>query len=321
MEIPRNPELPCFVYGMLKPGQLAFHHVREFVKDVNDNQNMRGYMRVRDGLPLLVLGEPAKKPEVPSEKRVLSKVQGAVLFFKKGKKRDAYRAIGNIIPDKHYRWDFTKLGSTYCNVLLGKSPERNSVEFEGQGYDARHDLLFTGALETVEETLAENQDFEWDLKPLFRLEMAYLLLWASIERFCALRYRIDGKLASQLTELAEERAFVKALRDLVPANAGARDGVDPESPLNTLHYYHNLRYTIAFPGKSVIRDYARLSSSLRELLAMFRFVLETAFEESRWDTETESETLTEVGDADVIEDEPAAAADDETRSEAEPVEA
>ena len=40
------------------------------------------------------------------------------------------------------------------------------------------DPLFTSALDVVKETLHSQTQFDWDLKPLFRLQMAYLLLWS-----------------------------------------------------------------------------------------------------------------------------------------------
>ena len=47
--------------------------------------------------------------------------------------------------------------------------------------DGRNEPLFGPALDVVRETLDLNRKFEWDLKPMFRLQMAYTLLWMQLK--------------------------------------------------------------------------------------------------------------------------------------------
>ena len=54
---PENPDLPFFTYGLFRPGQLAFFQIREFVEEVDEPVEIRGHVLVRDGLPILVLGQ------------------------------------------------------------------------------------------------------------------------------------------------------------------------------------------------------------------------------------------------------------------------
>jgi hypothetical protein len=155
--------LPFFAYGIFQPGQLGYHRLRELVQEARRACRIRGSLRIRDGLPLI-------DPDGSGE------VAGTILVFKPEGTAEAYKRIGDIEPDKHYRWDQRDAQGIQVNVLVGRSPKKGSVEAD-QEWDGRSDPLFTSALEVIEESLISNSHFEWDLKPLFRLQMAYLLLW------------------------------------------------------------------------------------------------------------------------------------------------
>lgn len=101
------------------------------------------------------------------------------------------------------------MAGTPANVLVGRYPKKDSCACEDAEWYGWNDPLFTAALDVVEETL-ESQNFEWNLKPLFRLQMAYLLLWSSIERYVSLRYHLGDRVTEKVGHLANEAAFVKA---------------------------------------------------------------------------------------------------------------
>jgi hypothetical protein len=143
---------------------------------------------------------------------------------------------------------------------------------------------FTEALDVVEETL-RSQTFDWrNLKPLFRLQMAYLLLWSSIERYVSLRYHLGDKVTQKVNQLAREAAFVTGLRAHVHEERtvnradrpGEKEVLDPESPKKAVGYYYQVRSNITHRGKGIVRDYDLLHESLAELLTIFREVLREA---------------------------------------------
>lgn len=135
----------------------------------------------------------------------------------------------------------------------------------------------------MEETL-ESQDFDWNLKPLFRLQMAYLLLWSSIERYVSLRYHLGDKVTEKVGQLAHEPAFgeclpryVKGRREVYRTDQPTkREVLDPKSPEKAVRYYYQVRSNVTHRGKGVARDYELLRYSLAELLAIFRGVLKAA---------------------------------------------
>lgn len=153
------------------------------------------------------------------------------------------------------------------------------------------DPLLTVALDVAQETLASSKQFEWDLKPLFRLQMAYLLLWSSIERYVSLRYHLGDKVAEKVGQLANEPTFAAALKRYVTQGREVyradrpqkKEILDPASPHKSLDYYYQVRCNITHRGKGVVGDYQILQSSLQELLAIFRDMLNAARDDASRD--------------------------------------
>lgn len=175
------------------------------------------------------------------------------------------------------------------NVLFGKSPRKRSIPCEHDEWDGWDDPLFKSALEVIEETLQSEKEFAWDLKPLFRLQMAYLLLWSAIERYASLRYHFGNKVEKKVKHLAHEPAFragleqfVSERREVYRADSPTeREVLNPQSPEEALRYYYQIRCNIIHRGKGVIRDHERVLKSLDELLSIFRGVLKTARADAR----------------------------------------
>jgi hypothetical protein len=180
-----NPDLPFFSYGIFKPGELAYRRLQPFVDGSPLRALVRGSLWLRDGLPLLASDGPGT-------------VAGYLLTFKPGREIEAYQLIDATEPPQHYRWARLTLAEPLqqANGLLGRSPARASVPVEALEWSGRRDPVFTYAIQTVRQTTEELAAEPFISAPpdavdwprLFRLQMAYLLLWAAIERFAALAY-------------------------------------------------------------------------------------------------------------------------------------
>lgn len=199
MDRPSDVTLPFFAYGIFRPGQLGFLQLKDLVDTMIQASRIRGTLLLRDGLPIV-------------DPRGTGSVKGVLLHFHCESAAEAYRRIAAIEPGKHYRWVETQAQGAPANVLVGREPGKGSVPYEGKEWDVWNDPLFTSALEVVEETLSSNQEFEWNLKPLFRLQMAYLLLWSAIERYVSLRYHLGNKVTEKVKHLASEEAFRESLK-------------------------------------------------------------------------------------------------------------
>jgi hypothetical protein len=229
----------------------------------------------RDGLPVLMEGAKS--------------VEGAVIHFRCGNEENAYRIITGIEPDKLYRWDVVdaQYGSECqtVNVLAGVKVNRGTHPLETKTWDGREEPLFSAALEVITEVLETNREFEWNLKPLFQLQMAYMLLWSAIERFSSFKYHLGDSVVNKVNRIADEPEFANALRELVTErrhvyrsdNPEKKETLDPAVPKKSLAYYYQVRSNITHRGKAAYGDHDTLVKSLEELLKIFQRILKAEF--------------------------------------------
>lgn len=274
MNLPDNLLLPFFAYGIFKPGQLCFPRIKEFVSEYKDGY-VKGYLKERDGIPLFI-------------KDGSSKIKGYIIHFHGGKEDEAYNRIIEIEPDEVYKWDEIQVDEKiHANVLRGKKDNRGASNLEDcKEWDGRSDPLFTSALKEVEDILKNNPDFSWDYRSLFKLQMAYMLLWTAMERYAGLRYHLGEKVNKKVEQIANEPSFADALkkyvkqeREIYSAVDLKRHRLDPEDPQKSIKYYYQVRSNVVHRGKSVVKDFDTIKSSLAELSAIFKDVLQDTFKE------------------------------------------
>lgn len=276
MKKPADTSLPFFAYGIFKPGQLGFLGLRDAVATVESPCTVLGVLRERDGLPIL----DAQGQEC---------VGGCLLTFAPLRSDVAYESISGLEPDSQYRWAVVPVRcpnrTANGNILLGRNPAKGSMVLEDGEWDGRHDPLLTTALDVVRQTLAENEAFDWDLKPMFRLQMAYLLLWSAIERYASLRYGLGTDVNRKLKPIATDAPFREALRRHVVERDEVsradkpqqRARLDRDDPSGALEYFYRVRSNIAHRGKAVTRDHERVRRALAVLLPIFEDTLRAAF--------------------------------------------
>lgn len=255
---------------MFRPGQLAFFQLKAFVSRVVRSCEVKGTLRLRDGLPLI---DPTGN----------GAVEGVLLYFDEHRAEEAYKRVADLEPESHYRWERAKVDHIDANALFGVKPRKGSIECEGD-WNSWNDPLFTSALEVVKETLIANQNFEWNLKPLFRLQMAYLLLWSAVERYVSLRYHLGKNATFKVNCLASESAFAEALQEIVKESREVYRADEPDekikleasNPKKSLKYYYQIRSNITHRGKAVVRDHERVLEAGAQLHEIFTRVLDAA---------------------------------------------
>jgi hypothetical protein len=281
MELPRATDLPFFAYGLFRRGQLGFLRLRDFVERT-DEAFIKGVVLERDGLPLLDPGSQLN-------------TAGSLFWFKSGVAEDAYRSIAELEPGAQYSWAVREVRAqrqtVRANVLAGKRLRDGCVQLDAP-WDGRTDPLFTVGLEVVHEIVEHNTEFAWSLHPLFRLQMAYLLLWAAIERYASLRHRLGGGTGARLAKVAEEQSFAAALKHVVPAEGGRREvfaandpkdsyRLDPDDPAESMNFYYQIRNNATHRGKAAHADFDLLRDSLGQLLTIFEMLLSAAFDDAK----------------------------------------
>ena len=272
MKRPDNISLPFFAYGIFKPGQLCYSRIGDLVEN-KTKCSVNGYLKERDGIPLLILGDN------------YSNIKGYLIHFILGKEPEAYDRIISIEPDEVYRWDIVKVDNKYVNVLVGKKEKTGSSDLEHiDEWDGSTDPFFKQGIEIVEEILEANQNFDWDFKALLRLQMAYMLLWSSIERYAGLKYHLGKDVINKVFKIAEEDCFVNSLRKNVRENRSVHSTtkldkyiLDPSNPKKSIKYYYQVRSNVVHRGKAVVRDFDTIKNSLVELLAIFKELLKESF--------------------------------------------
>src|ERR1035438_431454 len=78
--------LPFFAYGVFKPGQLAFHRLRNLVQSIDEKREIKGCLRIRDGMPILDENGPGN-------------ASGSVITFLPDRAQDAYQRIADLEPE------------------------------------------------------------------------------------------------------------------------------------------------------------------------------------------------------------------------------
>ena len=274
MEPPRDTQLPFFSYGIFKPGELGHHQLREFIED-RKSCSISGRLNIRDGLPLM-------------DSDGGRTVTGWLLFFNPGKSVEAYNKICKMEPGKQYYWKEREINGYRVNILEGKSLNKGSEEFIDRGYwTGSKDPLFTTALKLIGDILNDNRDFKEDLIPTFQLEMAYLLLWTSIERFVSFRYNIEATPDEKVSLLALDSNFKELLASTSIEDRTLFSAKDPEdkitlnrnNPKKAAKYYYQVRCNVAHRGKAIATDHHKLVMSLEELLAIYSEIIKRSFSE------------------------------------------
>jgi len=274
MKLPHNIELPLFTYGLFKPGQLCFPRIKDLVDNTYDAV-VDGILKERDGIPLLV-------------KNSYSRIKGVLVQFKDGYELEAYKRVIEIEPDQVYRWEEVVVsGNVNANALLGKRIKRGCSDLEYvEEWNGREDPYFKDALDEVETILKDNSQSKWDHKTLFRLQMAYFLLWTGLERYASLKYHLGKKVTTdKVYKIAEEETFaesikkhVKSKREVYSSTDLKKYTLDPDNPDKSIRYYYQVRSNSVHRGKAVTRDFDIIRTSLEELLAIFKDLLNELWE-------------------------------------------
>jgi len=262
-----NVQLPFFSYGFFRPGEISFLGIKDFVSTAKPI-TIEGDLVLRDGVTLF---KDSKH----------QKVDGYLIEFKSECASEAYSFINSLEPKKLFKWRQNTFESILFNILYGVKPDRGSDDIrEADWQTIWKDPFFTSAMEVLSEI--PNEDFEWNLKPLFKLQMKYMLLWTILERFSFLRYSIGGGPTARNKLLSENKYFQEALKEYVKSERIVFSSEDPDNkttlcadnPKKSIEYYYQVRSNITHRGKAVTRDYDTVKNSFNELFDITKYILD-----------------------------------------------
>ena len=229
---------------------------------------------MRDGVPLIT----------PPKGKSHNNTAGYLIYFNDEEcANKAYDIISKTHYEKLYKWEQIKVGENKSNALMGINPEMGSYTNGSVGnYNGQEDPYFKEAIEVVENEL-NDEDKRWDnINDFFKLQMSYLLLWTVIERYCSLKY---NKTTSKINQLSKEDTFKKSLKKHITSKRtvySAEDlrnyTLDCEEPYDSIHYYYTIRCNVAHRGKALHNDDKIIRQSLKELLEIFKDILNETFD-------------------------------------------
>lgn len=274
LQPPKDKTLPFFAYGIFKPGQLAYPRIKNLVKTYCEHE-IDYEMSMRDGVPLI------------TQQRKYSRTVGYLIYFTEEHAEDAYEIISETHYEKLYRWEEIIVDDNPANVLMGVNPKMGSSGIEGStgNYDGQNDPYFKEAIEVVENEL-NDEDKHWsNINDFLRLQMSYLLLWTAIERYISLKYNCP-EIWQKWKILSKEKVFKMSLKRHVESTRtvySAKDlrefTLDPKNPYYSVNYYYTIRCNVAHRGKALHSDDYIIRQSLKELLAIFKDIINATFDE------------------------------------------
>ena len=280
---PLNINLPYFAYGLFKPDQLAYNKIKNLTKKHHSGK-IYAEIYLKDGIVLL-------KP-----KTCKSLINGELYYFKEDMKNLAYDNIRAFEPKKFYKWLEIKViingNLVKANTLIGKD-FKNSKLLKNPNFQSE-DPFFKEALYEIESIIKEdniNQEkLEWinttNFQHIFRLQMAYSLLWTCIKRFAFIKYPLTDDLSNQYKLIAKEPVFkenllktVKTERKIYSSDYLNENILNKNSPEESLNYYYTLR-NYGVHRETISEDYIIIKTGLQELLKIFKEIVENSKKEN-----------------------------------------
>jgi hypothetical protein len=262
-----NSNLPFFSYGFFRPGEISYLGIKDFVLSAKVF-SIEGDLVLRDGITLF-------------KDSITQNVDGYLISFLPEFASDAYSFINSLEPAKLFKWKEKEFNGNLFNILYGIKPDKGSDDIrETDWQTVWGDPFFTSALDVLSEM--PNERFDWNLKPLFKLQMKYMLLWTILERFTFLRYSLGGGPSARNKLLADNIYFKEALYEFVNEERIAYSSENPDNkttlnnsnPKKSLEYYYQVRCNITHRGKAVTRDHHTVEKSFDELFKITRYILE-----------------------------------------------
>jgi hypothetical protein len=261
-----NVQLPFFSYGFFRPGEISFLGIKDYVSAAKPI-TIEGDLVLRDGITLF-------------KDSNFQKVDGYLIEFKSECASEAYSFINSLEPKKLFKWRQYTFESNLFNILYGIKPDRGSDDIrEANWQTIWKDPFFTSAMDVLTEI--PNEDFDWNLKALFKLQMKYMLLWTILERFSFLRYSFGGGPIVRNKLLSENKYFQEALKECVKSERIVYSSEDPDNKTTlcrdnskkSIEYYYQVRSNITHRGKAVTRDYDTVKNSFNELFDITKYIL------------------------------------------------
>ena len=157
IEPPEDVELPFFAYGFYKPHQLAFPSIKEFVKGEPVKSKVKASLKQVNGVPVLV--------ETDSKHGY---VEGYLIYFKEGYKKQAYEKVGYSRNRGIYEWKEMNIDGKKANVLISSKPKtfKNRGNWNYEFNERKY----------IKELNIYLESYDWRKDPIFEKPIDYIFM-------------------------------------------------------------------------------------------------------------------------------------------------
>ena len=283
-----NINLPYFAYDAFKPGELAFPVISYFVDRIVpvELDNSCYELKHRNGMPMIV------------KEKSTSPINGYLLYFNDkvykqgGIEKDAYDFVRLTKSGSLFKWVVEDIGGEPFNMALGKKKEFGvPYEIYKGNYSGRNDPTFLRTLDYIDENIEYMKDNN-QITPTFKcsckLQMYYMLLWSSIDKYLSLGYG-GWNQSGPVKEWSRWEEFelgfkeVKRYHEVYSTREKDKCKLIPDKPKTSIRYYYQLRCNIVHSGKKGNTDVGFLLLSIEELSKVFRKALNLSFYPERYE--------------------------------------
>lgn len=267
-----------FVYGTLRPGELAYNQVAQFVKNSAEATVDGWELAVRDGLPLI-------RPHPTSA------VEGDVLFPVPESEAGLADAIQAYEGTALYRPQVVKAstlaGPISATAYIGIAPNKGSPVVIDRPWQSVDDPLLSAGLDAVAKLARDHfvsvrplpADMPGFWESFVPLQGLYLTLCSILERYTALVFGPNLGPAGRVALLRDCPEAQRAVRETQPPAIRVVDSRDPNDTARApgrkaFDAWYMARSNLSHRGKSAFADFRVIERSLVGLHDALRRLLE-----------------------------------------------
>lgn len=273
--MPENSKLPMFVYGTLKPGELAHSQIQDLVS-MGQPAGVAGFnLAVVDGIPYALAAEDD------------GWISGSLLSVDVS----AYQKVSDYeqVPYLYY-WTEVETNAGRANMLISSRPEitRSRHELRDRWTVLDDTFMVHGVPWVLEklETLGEKEDSmgiaarEGYL--MLELQSIFMILWTLFERTLLFTYGVPGfgeSIRKKLDKVRDDPEWQSAISEANVRHVRVRPHGTPDrrsdySGSFCFDDWVAMRNNIVHRGKAALVEYKALKSACTDMAAVLRKYLE-----------------------------------------------